>query len=399
MVTDDDSPSATVSTGFNSAAYYQIVVKVSIDFDPGTGDDTWHGEDTITISQTAVGVSKIQWRRPADTDYQDVGGTMNVLKGTRVIFKAIPSPSGASWPADEPVWSGSAGISGTGETKDATFNTLSMSLTDYKTVTVTAGNTSTANVVAYDLTPITEPVDDFVGRSKSQFGVGEDINLSYETQPAGITPDVVWRYYSGPGSVVGSLLTAGASPGTIVVRAWIESGPSQDEYRDVSRTIVAPSGAYMQQASGTGVRHVSGYISVGFKGSIWLEPKNVSFVNMQLREGTVKGVGSGCWAYLDEKPHEIGSWIAVGSGNSVTGCIVLGTDTVNAGDVGPPFTQGDFVWNIPWQYRVGTSAPTQFTTAQHPHWADPAPNLGRAHISKKGAGPFVKDAADPTSSY
>lgn len=61
-------------------------------------------------------------------------------------------------------------------------------------------------------------------------------------------------------------------------------GPSYD------RTVVVPSGAYMEQTTGTGVRRTAGF---GFKGTPFLEPRDVSFAAIQVREGQTTGSATG----------------------------------------------------------------------------------------------------------
>jgi hypothetical protein len=131
----------------------------------------------------------------------------------------------------EPTWGGAA--SGTGETAEATFNTVSSSLIDYKTVTVTAGNTVTVNVIVYEMTLFTEAVDQFTGRSETSYGVGEPVYLHYTTQPANITVNLVWRRNSGNGFIQGSTWTAGDFATTTILQADVNSGPSKGEFRTV----------------------------------------------------------------------------------------------------------------------------------------------------------------------
>jgi hypothetical protein len=128
--------------------------------------------------------------------------------------------------------------------------------------------------------------------------------------------------------------------------------------------------------------------------------KDVSFRNVDFREGSVAAIASGFFAGINGIQHPTtATALTIGGCDPVNGCQVNGMDTVYTGDWSPPFSAGDFVWNIPWQYAVVPRAWVTFTTATHHQWADAAPNLGRAHIEKKGAGPFTKDANDPTSGY
>src|SRR5262249_5219006 len=84
---------------------------------------------TSSGGMTVVSVEKIQYQ--SDSTFTDISGNLYVLKGTSVTFKAVPEPSGASWPSGKPVWGGTAGASGTGDTTSVTFNTASSSISDF----------------------------------------------------------------------------------------------------------------------------------------------------------------------------------------------------------------------------------------------------------------------------
>jgi len=81
-------------------------------------DDTAVASDTRTV--TVVAVDKLQYQDGPSGSFVDVSGTLYVMKGTTVTFKALPDPVGASWPADTPNWSGVD--SGTGGTIQVTFD-------------------------------------------------------------------------------------------------------------------------------------------------------------------------------------------------------------------------------------------------------------------------------------
>jgi len=142
--------------------YYEVgtyAVKLRVwdhDSCAGRGDDKY---DECTRLVTAVGVMKLQYNEPGN-GWIDICGTLYVHVGTAVTFKAIPNPGDAYWPGNKPVWGGSSGASGTGETTSVVFNTLSSSLTDFKTVTATCGtSTVSINVIVYDFEGVFIPED------------------------------------------------------------------------------------------------------------------------------------------------------------------------------------------------------------------------------------------------
>lgn len=246
--------------------------------------------------------------------------------------------------------------------------------------------------------------DPFSGRSTTRFGIAEIIDLSFTANPpasAASFGGLQWRVISGGGTLAGGTdgtdtYTAASTPGTVVLRLEVASGPSQGQGHNYTITIVAPSGAHIVQAPGTNLRHTQSYAGVGFKGHVYLDPRDVSFMNIEAREGTVAGIGTGFYSYLNGRIHTTGSFFAVGPGNSTTGSQILVIDTIDTGDTSPPFSIGDFRWPIPREYRVNGGIPTQYTVITHHQFAD---SNGKATIEKGGAGPFSRNANDPTSSY
>ena len=102
--------------------------------------------DSRKVEVTAVKVLKIQYRRGTG-DYEDLPAVLKVRQKESLDFKAVIAPEGASWPSSKPVWGGTAGATGTGETKSVTFGVASSTDTDHKTVTVECGNTVTAKAL------------------------------------------------------------------------------------------------------------------------------------------------------------------------------------------------------------------------------------------------------------
>jgi hypothetical protein len=246
------------------------------------------------------------------------------------------------------------------------------------------------------------PQDNFSGRSATRFGIAEVINLSFNAQVSAATlGGLQWSIVSGGGSLSNAgtdglgTYTAPATTGTVVLRLAIVSGSSQGQKKDYTMTIVAPSGGLSSKF--TNIRHTQGYISVGFQAHGYLEPTDVSFANLEFAEGTTVGVGSGYFSFLNGEVHEPTSpTLSIGNCDSVIGCEVIGADEVDSGDNAPPFSTGDFLWAIPWQYQAPGGSLTTFTTADH-HMT--ATQNGTGTISKAGAGPYSKNASDPTTTF
>ncbi len=351
-------------------------------------------------------VNNIQYQ--SGSNYVNISGTLYVLKGTSVTFKAVPNPSNATFTSGQPVWSGSSGASGTGVTTSVTFNTRSSSTSDFKTVTATAGNSVTVNIIVYELTNVLTPQDNFSGRSTTTFGVAEVINLSFTATPtltATQAGGLLWKQTTGNGNLTGTTdgtgtYTAASSPESATLKLEIQAGPSKGLGPSSPITVIAPSGAYQVQSPGTNVAHLSGTCSAGFKAITYLTPKNVSFSFIEVREGATTASATGWLAPANGTPHSIGNWLPVANCTLSTGCKIQAIDTVysqyTAFYGGPMWGNGIFDWNIPREWRVGTGSPTQYTTLLHHFVSD---STGKGTISKGGAGPFSKNAADPTSTY
>jgi hypothetical protein len=207
------------------------------------------------------------------------------MKGTTVTFKGIIDPGGAAWPSGKPVWGGTAGANGTGETKDVAFNA-----TGDQTVTTECGNTVTVNVKVYELTGYHAPKDWFTGRATTKYGAAEGVDLSFTVNPVGITAaqmgGLSWSLVSGDGDVDNSgtsgtgTYTAHWTNSVVTIRLSVQSGPSKGNFVDAGLTVVKPTGVRFIQKPNSGIWHVQYTSTIGFKGWFYLDPKDVSFKNI-----------------------------------------------------------------------------------------------------------------------
>jgi hypothetical protein len=268
----------------------------------------------------------------------------------------------------------------------------------------------TTTVVVPSVTGLLDPLDNFAGRSLKRFGVGEVIDLSFASTPprtADQLGGLRWFIDSGAGTLTGTAAndgtgryTAAATSGTVRLALKVASGLSMGATAATKTiTIVRPNNARMQKEPTSNLEHDTGTWGVYFLGEIFLRPKTVSFMFMEFREDggpAVTAVASGYLISGNGKQHDVGDFLIVGPGNSARGSKVNTLDMVGGGPFPPPFSAGDFLWAIPWQFRVASSAPDTFTTANHIMTADAA---GTATVEKKGAGPFRRVPSDPTSTF
>jgi len=329
----------------------------------GNYSTAWSDSDEVTV--TVVGVDKLQYED--GENYVDVSGTLYVLVGTTVNFKAISTPSNAAWPSGKPTWGGSSGASGSGATKAVTFNTVSESTGDFKTVTVTCGNTVTANVVVFDITPTLFPVADFEDRSYTEFGLKEDILLDYTSTPSLSESQIgslEWSIESGSGDLIDNddgtgMFTVSTTPGVFTLAITRISGPGSggsNAKRFQAGNGKGPTDIYNKDVPNSSIWHVKGKASVGFVAYTHFEPKDVSFGNLTFAEGGDAGDGEGCLAFKDDENHpHTPSWRGIMVPVKPEGSRVTRKDLIKTGEYDPPFQNGGtFKWTIPmyWSDKV-----------------------------------------------
>jgi hypothetical protein len=258
------------------------------------------------------------------------------------------------------------------------------------------------------ITPTLTPERDFFNRSKVRFGIGEIITLGFTTKPPGQTAasfgGLNWFVKGGAATVVnapGNLGTARLTCGTI-------EGPVTLELRTVALPVttkatkrfevVRPNDVVFAQKPGTNTFHRQGRPSAGFRAVTYLLPADVSFYNLEFREGGASYVGSGIFergevtraqlATSYDVIHPIrATWSNVatlppggGGDSAVNGSMVDGHDTVSTdtGTIGV----GEFTWSIPQLVRVkGSMEDFNVKTLDHVVNVDATGNMT---ISKGG---------------
>ncbi|HEY5311622.1 MAG TPA: hypothetical protein VIK18_03860, partial [Pirellulales bacterium] len=252
------------------------------------------GPSRATSYVTAVQVQVLEYVDP-NGDWTHVPAVLYVHKGTTVRFRALKNPSTSPvWPNGKPVWGGEASGSHVDEVA-VTFNNLSAGLGDLKTVTVECGNQLAANVLVFQLVGDFKPQDDFPKRSYDKYGLRERVDLSFHTQPAGVTLSQIggkltWKHVQGKGLLATRPEGKGTfdmpdEPGTAGLQLMIEGGISNGTGTPVyKKTAVAPDGGKWTMISN--VWHCVDTYSIGMCGDIYVNsPKDVSFWRLFFREG------------------------------------------------------------------------------------------------------------------
>lgn len=379
----------TISPGSNTVTVYADDNYAPVSNDAIVDETAKSDSETVTI----VTVAKIQWNNGGT--WTDVSGTMNVATGTTVAFKAIPAPTGASWPSGTPVWGYNA--SGTGETKDVTYNAISSSTSDYKIVGARCGSEDwvRVNAIVFDFVGTTTPADNFTDRSQDRFGLEEQVTLGVNTSPAGVSiGSVEWTKTSGVGQVSGTSYDAQHVAGGVTLRVTITSGPSSGKYRSLSKTVVAPSGTRMTRVNPNTVWHNQGTASAGIALYYWLDPTDVSFRYLTFGEDSCP-ITNTSGIFVGYSDHQQNTFGAILGGNSTNGCRVSNPDNAWL-DFSTWGDGGSGTWSIPTQYIDDTSTRHTFGNNQN-HVATIQAN-GTTTIAKGGQSGSAA-VTDPSSGF
>jgi hypothetical protein len=349
-----------------------------------------------------VKIEKMQYRDP-DRGFTDITSVLYVHTGTTVEFKAITNPINAPWPKEKPKWGGTTGASGTGPTIEVTFGTLSTNTSDYKTVTAECGNTVTANVVVFEFEERLIPRDPFAGRSLVRYGLEEEVDLDFRTNPVGITALSIgglrWTLHRGRGSVTNAGNDGNADydarhiAGGAQLRLTIRSGPSKDRFKLRNISVISPAGTRMTRATGN-VWHINGTASAGIALFYWITPTDVSFRELSFGEGTCPAIGAtGIYTHT-VGAHDENTFGAILGGNLLNGCRVSARDGARTlyqdWDDG-----GTFSWRIPTQYIDDTSTRNTFGFQIH----NPTIQPNGTTTMRKGGQSVTAAVNDPTSGW
>lgn len=386
LATGQSAGSATITAQWSATKG----TYVPLEYDEGGGYSSsgWCAYNKITLSASATytvrpSVGKIQYQS-GDT-FADIAGTLYVLKGTSVTFKAVPKPPSAAWPAGRPVWSGTSGAAGSGPTVTVAFNTASSSTGDFKTVIASSGNNVLVNIIVYELNGVVTPDNDFAGRSNSRFGILEQMSPGFSASPpvtAAQAGGLRWRIASvgvGNGTLApvddgAGVYNAPDTAKTVTLKLEVLNGPSKGGGPTRDLTIVQPVGGFIRRIGG--IRHTFNSWSVGFLGEIHVTPSDVSFFNLSFYEDVAPGNASG-WLAEFNSPHPRSKlMVRIDSKN-----VVNELDEIYSGRKFGPCGDGEWLWDIPWRIHTDTGRDFVFAIIRQRATSDV---FGKATISKGG---------------
>ena len=346
---------------------------------------------------------------------QDIVAVGDSITGTSSIYEGDGDVD-----SDDPITATSTGSYTQTANGTVSFN---IPTSTYGDITVTgtsadAGSTSkTATAVLVNA--ILTPVDNFSGRSQTAYGVGEGVDLSVTTMPAGNESKIGTLQWtaSGDGTVFdegegSGEFTAGDVAGSANIVLSITDGKLKGKSYAKSRTIKAPTGATFVKNSTT-VEHTQGLASAGFHADIYFTPTDVSFSKVQEEEEYtaaeenqgMKGpalVATGSLSSQNGYPHQSAGYVTAGPGNITLGSHIA-LDHVYTGTVsgaGPFAEDGDATWTIPCDYKVGDFGIVHSayrTAIQHWHESKTDTSGNSTMSISKGGITVSANLKDPTS--
>lgn len=241
-------------------------------------------------------------------------------------------------------------------------------------------------------------------RTRTKVGVGEEVYLTVSPGPA------TWKIVSGKGklSPAGSQtkvkFTAPEKKSTVVIEATAAGGTCS-----ITFTVVEPSSWIMKKQKGTNLNHTQGRPDCGWKGIMYVRPKDVNFYRIETREKDSQFVGHGSYSGFTGDyhggyplPDRASAWFPIVHYSETLGSTDNAPDEIYTGDPGeaatgkaPPFTAGDgyFPITIQWRVIAGTIRDFAATNQEAEIFAD-----GKCE-SRKGSHTEHTMHNDPTSTY
>ncbi|NNE65654.1 MAG: hypothetical protein HKN33_03735 [Pyrinomonadaceae bacterium] len=226
-------------------------------------------------------------------------------------------------------------------------------------------------------TGATSPAD----RTRTKIGVGEEVNLTITGNPA------KWEITSGDGTLSPStgthssvVFTAAEKNESVTIKAKC-SGCDCEE--TITFNVTRPTSWKMVRMPGTNLRHNKGRPDCGWQGNMFVQPNDVNFYNVEIREKDSLSVATGSYKPSHHgkyhgnypKPDRVSAWFALSSHTEADGSELGGEDTIYSGypnfaatGKAPPFKVGKYYWEIVMQWKVsGSTDVHDFPTVRQEH--------------------------------
>ena len=188
----------------------------------------------------------------------------------------------------------------------------------------------------------------------------------------------------------------------VTLRLTVLSGPSKGKAVDIGFKVIPPLDVAFELHSN--IWHIQNHASVGFKASLHLLPKDVSFWHISYGEDACDTSAATLTGWFNQQypngcAHPANGPVHVLQGNINTGSKVDGDDNPFFDYVSPPspaFAAGTLTWIIPQRYYTGQWITIEEASKTHKGEIDAT---GKATITKAGVGPCSRPFNAPSSNY
>jgi len=349
----------------------EAVVMVRLRDNGGTEHGGINLSEPQTFTISAMKVKEIQYQKPDET-YDPVPDPLYVPLGVDITFVAIPDPTAAAWPLDQPIWRKGGVVVGTGGTLTTSFST-----TGPATLSAEYGNLVVANIVVVSAGFTPNPL---------VINEGEDEELTVSIDPVTaesvVTFDTEEQIIATVAGAIPTLTVSGIEAGRTDVIAKLPAGwvcgrdtvfvvaPLSIEitYPEDGSTYTAPVSldltAEVTRCTGM-VSTVEFYDGETLLG--WASPVDDTVITLS-DDGVGTVAADGTITLTDDRTGSItNDWTVITLSDGGTGIVQLDGHIIltdgRTGDVTPDDT---FHWlweNIPLGIHVLTARVTDTTTA------------------------------------
>ncbi|MBD2341672.1 DUF4157 domain-containing protein [Calothrix sp. FACHB-156] len=284
------------------------------------------------------------------------------------------------------------------------------------------GNPSGQALIAHELTHVVQqrrdisrpiqrkvtPQDDFPGRSKTEYGIGEQMTLSLDDVDESTLKKypgkkLEWKQTKGKGTLLDTNDTgqanyvADSEAEDVILECKPELGEEHSETVLTEKfQVIEPNAGKVQQLEGTNIWHKADAWHVAFVANLFVLPQNVSFSAIKFQEGQAPPQITGHWQ-APTGDHQMGgeeTMFPPGQPHADTVNQVKTTDWIQSGtysmsDRLENTESGTFKWEIPWIYILGSTRKV-FATIEHIAEDN---GKGLARIKKDGS-PWFEAKAD-----
>lgn len=226
-------------------------------------------------------------------------------------------------------------------------------------------------------------VDSPVDITRKRIGVGEEVYLKFEP-----SHPCTWQIVSGRGTLSKTSETSAkfTAPDntnqgdkTVIKAVCHKQGSATVTYE-----IVKPDGVIMEKMSQSDNEIP---LATEMVARIYITPADVNFHKIKTQEDRCDPITEGYFSYQKDV-HPQGTWIGAYKHVEGKGTMMASLDKITAVTKGPIYSQGKFLWPIPWKYYLNSDQGV-FTIVNHVKRLELPKDTVTLTITKAGASSSV----------